>query len=123
MPAARRAPTPMAAPPAGARRRRGAVIALGLGSVLVLAGLAVLGWEAWAAVMGAPLRLHPLGEVWYRLAPGGLNLTQAVIERYVWAPLWDPLIVTVLRQPAAPVLAGPGLIVVGLGFWRWRRKH
>ena len=53
-----------------------------------------------------------LGQVWYNLDPSSLNLVQAVIERYIWPPLWDPVILTMLRWPAWAVLGLPALILL-----------
>lgn len=41
-----------------------------------------------------------LGQVWYALSPDTLNLTQAVLERYVLVALWDPILLYLLQQPA-----------------------
>ena len=39
---------------------------------------------------------QPLGALLYALMPEALNASQAFIQRYVWPPLWDPMIQTVL---------------------------
>jgi hypothetical protein len=75
-----------------------------LGWIFALAALAAAGW---AAALGGPADIltRPLGELWFRLHPGSLNLSQAVIERYICPPLWDPAISSVLLSPAALVFA------------------
>ncbi|MFC4351327.1 hypothetical protein ACFOW6_07215 [Fodinicurvata halophila] len=63
------------------------------------------------------------GALWYSLDPGSLNLVQAVIERYLWPPLWDPALLEVLRLPAVPFFLGVGalcLLLVRLGRRRQR---
>ena len=60
----------------------------------------------------------PLGALWFSIDPFSLNLVQAVIERYVWEPLWDPVLVAVLQLPAAPVFGVLGVLLIGLGFLR-----
>ena len=69
--------------------------------------LASLGSAGWAAALGGPAGIltRPLGELWFRLHPGSLNLLQAVVERYIWPPLWDPAISSVLLSPATLVFA------------------
>ncbi len=89
-----------------------------LGLLFVLAALFVLGADLAAADAGEGRGLMPLGQLWYELHPGSLNLTQAVIERYVWAPLWDPAIIAVLQWPAALVFGVVGLVLIALGFVR-----
>ena len=53
-----------------------------------------------------------VGEIWYALAPDSLNLFQVGVQRYLWPPLWDPGIVTILLSPAWAV---PGALAVV--FW------
>lgn len=90
-----------------------------LGVLLLLAALAVYATD--------PAESGPrvLGQLWYDLHPGSLNLTQAIIERYIWAPLWDPAILSVLQLPAVLVFAVPGFVLVALALiagWRRRRR-
>lgn len=89
-------------------RRISCVLAL----LCMLGAAGLLAWDL-AAAGGEALRLRPLGEVWYQLDAGSLNLSQAVIERYVWPPLWDPGVITLLQVPAALLLAGlAGLLLL-----------
>ena len=97
-----------------------------VGGVLLLLALAVLGWgvNRYSAAGGSvPFRPIAGGELWYALDPGSLNLTQAVIERYLWPPLWDPGLLTLLLWPAAAVLAGLGIALYLLGAAGRRRRR
>lgn len=47
--------------------------------------------------------LISLGELWFKLSPGTLNLMQAVTQRYIAPAVWDPGIVWVLEKPAVAV--------------------
>ncbi|EWY42607.1 hypothetical protein N825_01635 [Skermanella stibiiresistens SB22] len=98
-----------------------------IGAVLLVAGLAALGWDLWrwsqiAGVEGG-LHLTAAGELWYGLHPGSLNLTQAVVQRYLSPSLWDPALVTILLWPAALVLAVPGIVLLALGSIRRSGSH
>ena len=62
--------------------------------------------------------LKVLGGLWFALHPGSLNLIQAVIERYIWEPLWDPVLLAVLEWPAALVFGLLGTLLLLLGFLR-----
>jgi len=84
-----------------------------LGGLLLVAGLGALAWDA--AHTGEGFRLSALGELWYALSPASLDLARAVTARYLLPELWDPVIVSVLLQPAALVLGGAGLAFLLLG--------
>jgi hypothetical protein len=88
------------------------------GLLIVLAAVWVLVTDLAATGEGAGFAPMPLGQLWYGLDPGSLNLVQAVIERYVWMVLWDPVLLTVLQWPAAAVFAGLGGLLLALGFMR-----
>ncbi len=93
------------------------------GWVLTAITLGVAGWEALAPRPpgGGPLR--PAGQLWFDLDPASLNLVQAVIERYVWAPLWDPILSSLLQLPAVLVFAVPAGGLVLLCHWRRLRAR
>ena len=88
-----------------------------LGVAFLVAAALVLGVDLSAAGGGggAGGGLRPLGALWYDLDPGSLNLVQAVIERYIWEPLWDPLLITVLQWPAVAVFGVLGLALFAVG--------
>ena len=92
-----------------------------VGGFLIMAGAGSLAYDLAALAAGRPFRISPMGQIWFDLDSGSLNLAQVVIERYVWAPLWHPGIATVLRWPAAFVLLVPGAVLLLL-CWR-RRGH
>lgn len=103
------------------------IILRAIGWALIVLGVLVLARDVWAWIGGAPFRLVTGGELWFTIDQPSLNLVQAVIQRYVWPPLWDPVLVTVLLWPAALTLAGLGLILVvafqGGRRWRsWRHR-
>ncbi len=89
--------------------------------VLVLAAATLVIDLAASPALDA-VRLTALGELWYRLHPGSLELTQAVVERYLWPPLWNPGIVTVLLWPVAAVFGAVGLVLLGIGFAARRKR-
>ena len=88
------------------------------GLFFLLAALLVLAADLAAADQGSDSEIMPLGGLWYSLDPASLNLVQAVIERYIWEPLWDPLLLAVLQWPAAPAFGLLGLLLMALGFLR-----
>ena len=88
--------------------------------VFVAVGLDALAFvwivlDAYVWFQTGELEFAPLGVRWHEFDSGSLNLSQAVIQRYVWPPLWDPGITTVLLWPAwlAPLAAGGLLTYLG----------
>ncbi len=89
---------------------------------LVAVSLAVAAWEVLAPNAAAGIGLRPAGELWYRLDAGSLNLVQAVVERYIWPPLWDPAIAGLLQLPALLVFALPAVVLAAWCHRRPRRR-
>ncbi len=87
-----------------------------LGVAFLLAAALALGADLSAAGVDGGGGLMPLGALWYTLHPASLNLVQAVIERYVWEPLWDPVLITVLQWPATPFFAILGVVLLAVSF-------
>ena len=98
-------------------------LCLAIGGLFLLAGFGALGYELRARVEGMPFELQPLGQIWYDIDAGSLNLFQAVVERYVSPDLWDPVILTVLYWPAVLVFLIPGAVLFLLCALRRRRRR
>ena len=94
-----------------------------LGWFFMLAALAVALWEILGRDPDQGLQFRPAGELWYRIDVGSLNLVQAVIERYLWPPLWDPVLSSLLHLPAIVVPAVPGLALLFLCHARVKRER
>ena len=84
-----------------------------LGWVFALAAGAAAGWAAALGGLEGVLKL-PLGELWFKLHTGSLNLLQAVIERYLWPPLWDSGVAPLLHLPGVLALAVPAALFLSL---------
>jgi hypothetical protein len=81
------------------------------GQVFVALGVAVLCLAAWLWVAGHDLTL-PAGQLWYTLDKGSLNLTQAIVQRYIYAGLWDSVFVPFLLLRAQTAFA---ILILGCG--------
>ena len=79
----------------------------------LLAGLAATGLLVAAAASGMAVT-QPLGQIWFTLDAGSLNLVQATIERGIWPPLWQFGVFPVLQQPGLYVALGALAIAVVL---------
>lgn len=81
---------------------------------LVFLALAVvsLGYELLLWVETGRYRVLTLGELWYSVDPGGLNLAQAIVQRYVSPDLWDGPILALLLRPGWPTFAFSGVLLL-----------
>jgi hypothetical protein len=85
---------------------------------LVALGGDILGWTR-----GDGFEFTIIGRHWYALNPGSLNLSQAVVQRYVHPWLWDPAIVAVLNVPTAPLLGALAVALLVIGRAPHKRKR
>ncbi len=90
-----------------------------IGWLVTALALLAAGAEIVASLEGGAYRGLAIGELWYLLDRESLNISQAVVQRYLLPVLWDGVVV-LLRQPAWLVLgvAGPVLVLV----FRFRRE-
>ena len=76
-------------------------------SLSTLLGLLALALAVITAVLdltrsiaNSALTITPLGLEWFNFAPASLNLSQAIVQRYVHEWLWDPVIQSILLMPS-----------------------
>ena len=103
-------------------RDRPVIIGRLIGWIVFLAGAAVLANDVivWIDTkIWAPIAL---GQLWYELDRSSLNVTQAVIQRYIHPFLWDPIIVSILLCWAFAVLMVLGLLILVI-FGRRSREN
>lgn len=93
-----------------------------LGTLLFLLGLVAGGYDIFHSVQINKPASTPLGELWFSVSPGSLNLSQAVVQRYISPTLWDPYIQTLLLAPGWVVLGGFGIAFLALARAIWRPK-
>lgn len=82
------------------------------GWLFALAAVAALARDIVAWIDTGSLVLLPLGQLWFEIDNGSLNLIQAITQRYIFPALWDPVIVTILLWPAWLVLAIPAIVLL-----------
>src|SRR5690242_8677897 len=97
-----------------------------IGWVLLLAGLVVLARDVIGWIDTRVFAPIVLGQLWFDLSPGSLNLVQAVVQRYIHPALWDPVITSVLFLWASAFFIVLGLVFLALFRRRasgWRRRR
>lgn len=89
-----------------------------IGLIFIALALVAGGMELVASLEAGEWTPLALGLVWFELSPGGINLAQALVQRYLHPSIWDPAAITVLQWPAwlPPLLLGAPLL------WAFRRR-
>lgn len=85
-------------------------------SVVALAVAVILAVvDATRSIAASELVLTPLGTSWFAVSPESLNGAQALVQRYVFPVLWDPIIVTILTLPGFVVFLVLALLFYMIG--------
>ena len=82
-----------------------------LGWLLILCALMALGAELVRYFDTGHYRVLVAGKLWFDIDRSSLNLTQAVVQRYVHPALWDNFFAPALLLPAWAVFGIPGLLL------------
>jgi hypothetical protein len=85
-----------------------------IGWLFVLAAVAAAARDMVAWYDTGTFDPMPLGQLWFNLDNGSLNLVQVVTQRYLLPELWDPVIVNILLLPAWFVFAVPAIVLLVL---------
>lgn len=89
-----------------------------LGLLTLAAAFVFFIYDGTKSIAGNELHVTKLGDAWSAVHQTSLLLLQPAIERHVAVWLWDPLLLTILEQPAWLVLLVLGAVLILLG----RRK-
>jgi len=95
-----------------------------LGRFILLLAFAVLTVGIWIWLAGHDVT-KSAGEVWYQLAPEGLNLSQAIVQRYLFPEIWEQGAVPLLLRPfwESVILLFIILLVLGAGIGFFSRRR
>ena len=85
------------------------------GFLFLAAGFVSFVVDGIKTIASASLVMTSLGQAWFDVHAASLNLVQALIERYTFPFLWDPVFVSVLFLPGWVVftLLGAGIFYLG----------
>lgn len=81
-----------------------------IGTVFLLTAATVFVLDMMPALSGNSWRLSSFGESWFKMHAYSLNLTQAIMQRYISPDLWDNVLQPVLLYPTTVVLLIPGVV-------------
>ncbi|SLN23726.1 hypothetical protein [Oceanibacterium hippocampi] len=83
-----------------------------IGWLWIAVALVAMGLEALRSLEAGAWAPQALGLLWYEFAPDSLNVTQAVVQRFLLPELWDPGITWILLKPAWLVFLVPGILLL-----------
>jgi hypothetical protein len=86
-----------------------------IGLVLLAAGFILLIYDGTRSIAGNMVRMTPLKEAWATLLSTGPDVYRPLVDKFGLPWLWDPVIESVLKQPAWLVLGILGAIFMLLG--------
>jgi hypothetical protein len=72
-----------------------------IGLIFLTLAFIALTADAVRALDSGYFQPRSLGETWFMLHASSLNFSQAIVQRYLLPELWDPVIASILRLPAA----------------------
>ncbi|WP_299379743.1 hypothetical protein [uncultured Kiloniella sp.] len=96
-----------------------------LGWVFLAIALASLAFDLFPLMEQGSFQLSLLGENWFAVHPGSLNLLQAVTERYIGLWLWDDVFSPLLFLPTLVfgLVAAVIFLIPGYLFKNSRRRR
>ncbi len=101
-----------------------------LGRFFLLLAFVEVGLGIWIWLAGHDVT-RSAGEIWYALEPGSLNLSQAIVQRYLLPEFWDQVAVPLLLRPFWEsvlllfilfLVIGSGIVYFTVYFTRHRRR-
>lgn len=89
-----------------------------LGVLILAAAFILLVYDGAKSIADSRIYIYKLGQLWTDINAGSLQSLQAAIEAHLTVWLWNPIMLTLLEQPAWLVLGVTGILFILLG----RRK-
>ena len=80
--------------------------------ILILLGAVVLGYDAVIFLDRGAFPMTPIGQIWFSIHPGSLQLLEPALVRHVHPALWEWVAFPLLQQSAAVVLIGLGVAIL-----------
>ena len=86
-----------------------------LSHLFQLLAIGILSLGLWLWIVGHDVTL-PAGQLWFQFDVGTLNFLQVIVQRYIFAPIWDAVFVPILQISTWKVLLTLFFITLVLGF-------
>ncbi|MGB0843796.1 MAG: hypothetical protein ACPGVN_03525 [Alphaproteobacteria bacterium] len=83
-----------------------------IGFLLIVGGLALLGWHLFDYFMMSYFEPTLVGAFWFKVHPDSLQLIQPAIERYLTPVLWQSVIAPFLSFWLFAVMLGLGTLML-----------
>ncbi len=80
--------------------------------ILILLGLAVVGYDAIVFLDRGVFPLSAIGDIWALIHRNSLLLLEPAITRHVSEPLWDWIVFPLLQRSATAVFIGLGVAIL-----------
>jgi hypothetical protein len=86
-----------------------------LGVVILAAGFILVMYDGARSIADSRIYIYKLSQLWTDIHAGSLQSAQASVQGSLPSVVWDPVITTVLDQPAWLIfgIIGTGLILLG----------
>jgi len=86
-----------------------------LGVLVLAAAFILLVYDGAKSIADNRLYIYKLGQLWTDINAGSLDSLKAAVETRLPVQVWDPVVLTLLEQPAWLVLGVIGVLLVLLG--------
>jgi hypothetical protein len=86
-----------------------------IGVIVLAAGFILVVYDGAKSIADSRIYVYKLGQLWTDIHAASLQNAQAKVQENLPAAAWDPVITTLLDQPAWLVLGVIGIVLILLG--------
>ena len=86
-----------------------------IGVIVLAAGFILLMYDGAKSIADSRIYIYKLGQLWTDIHVASLQSAEAAVKASLPAAVWDPVVTTVLDQPAWLIFGVIGTILILLG--------
>lgn len=86
-----------------------------LGVLVLAAAFILLVYDGAKSIADSRIYIYKLGQLWTDINAGSLDSLKAMAEAQLPVQVWDPMVVTLLEQPAWLILGILGTLLILVG--------